>query len=81
MEDKIQDYLNGMRDVASVIQSVLDSSYVSTSLTPEPLHRFMKRQVNHMNIMMSLDCMKNENFSEFENIMMLANQWLSENTD
>lgn len=72
------EYLKGLDDVANQIRSVVDGSYRTDAIIPEPSKALMSRLVEHVRLMVEM--YPNDNLIGYADIANQGSAWIMENT-
>lgn len=80
-EQNIQQHLNGMTDVADVVYRIINEEYFRDFITPESLTVVMKRQIDHLNLMLGMEHIQTSgvDLQYFEQAKNDGNVWINNN--
>lgn len=70
------EYLNGLDDVAAQLQAIIDGTYTTDAIIPEPLSQTIARLTEHVKIMVQM--YPDENLSRFADVANMARALVEE---
>lgn len=71
------EYLNGLDDVAAQLRAIIDGTYTTDAIIPEPLPQTIARLTEHVRIMVQM--YPDENLSRFADVANMARALVEEN--
>lgn len=76
-----QAHLNGMKDVSDLVYQLISGEYIINRLNVDTLAVVMKRQIDHLNLMLGMDHIQNSgaDLTYFEKARDDGNAWLQNN--
>lgn len=76
-----QAHLNGMKDVSDLVYQLISGEYIINRLNTDTLAVVMKRQIDHLNLMLGMDHIQNSgaDLTYFEKARDDGNAWLQNN--
>lgn len=81
-QQEVENHLNGMADVKDLIYKIIDGTFpLPDRINPEPVSGIMKRQIEHLNIMLGIGDIVDSgaDLTSFTNAIAAGNQWLQNN--
>lgn len=76
-----QVHINGMKDVSDLVYQLISGEYIINRLNTDTLAVVMKRQIDHLNLMLGMDHIQNSgaDLTYFEKARDDGNAWLQNN--
>lgn len=71
------EYLNGLDDVAAQLRTIIDGTYTTDAIIPEPLSQTVERLTGHVQMM--IEMYPNSNLARFADIANQARALVEEN--
>lgn len=77
-----QVHINGMKDVSDLVYQLISGEYIVNPLSPDTPAVVMKRQTDHLNLMLGMDHIQNSgaDLTYFEKARDDGTAWINNNS-